>query len=109
MVNSRKIIGIFDWSLISPEQFEELCYDILNKNKSLGFSNVNWFKGPSGQRGRDIEAEKVIINIPGKSRVEGWIIQCKHYLHQPVAVSDFSNTILWADHHNPEGILIMTS
>ena len=75
MTAAQKIITSFDWSLLSPDQFEELCYDMLKKNKSLGFSTVEWFKGPTGQRGRDIEAEKTISNIPGKSRDERWIIQ----------------------------------
>lgn len=58
MATAQKIITSFDWSLLSPDQFEELCYDMLKKNKSLGFSTIEWFKGPTGQRGRDIEAKK---------------------------------------------------
>lgn len=109
MTIPQKISTSFDWSLLSPDQFEELCYDVLKKDKSLGFSTVEWFKGTTGQRGRDIEAKKIISTISGKSREERWIIQCKHYLSRSIGVRDFMDTIAWADSHNPEAILMIAS
>lgn len=66
---------------LSPEQFEELCFDLL---ADLGLLELSWRKGTGGpgspsDGGRDIEA---ILERPapdGSTLREKWFIECKHH------------------------------
>ena len=62
-----------DWSKISPERFEQLCSDII---ESEGFYNIRRMGG-SGDRGRDIIAQKESQLLSGSKEIQNWIIQCK--------------------------------
>jgi tetratricopeptide (TPR) repeat protein len=87
----------FDWRALSPDDFEELCYDLLGL---WGFTNRDWFHGP-GDRGRDIRAEKIEVYLPGQTWVQKWVVQCKRYTARALAVDDLAGTKAWAD-ANPE-------
>ena len=60
-----------DWNLITDNEFEELCGAILSKS---GFYNIRNIGG-SGDRGRDLVAEKDNQIAFGLKRTEKWIIQ----------------------------------
>lgn len=71
----------FSLDHLTPTEFEEFCFDLL---KELDFKNVNWRKGTghkasSSDDGRDIECEKLIIDVDGKISTEKWFIECKRY------------------------------
>lgn len=67
--------GKIDFSCIKPEEFEELCKEILSE---LGFKNI-FSRGntntPDG--GVDIECDEEVEQIFGK-KMRHWIFQCKH-------------------------------
>ena len=94
-----------DWTVLSPERFEEFCSDLL---RVLGFINVRWHGRGGGDRGRDIVAEKVEEFFTGQKRTLKVIAQCKHYSKQ-VRPSDLQGTIAWADVHRPDLLLVLTS
>ena len=88
---------------ITPNEFENLCYDILVK---YNYKNVIWRKG-GADSGRDIEAyllfENSISNIDTK-----WFIECKHY-KKGVPPTELNSKITWADAENPDFLVFMVS
>ncbi len=95
-----------DWSKLSPEQFELLCYHIL---ESIGYANVEWYGKGGSDRGRDIRCQKVIEHLPGKQSVTHWLVQCKHYKN-PIPIHDLEDSISWAKAHKPTThFLLMTT
>lgn len=96
-----------DFEKITPEEFEELCFEIfLNSN----FKGVRWLQG-SGDRGRDILAVKQIDEPRlGLSYDEEWAVECKKYQEsRGVGLKELSSHFLWADVHLPNHLLIITS
>lgn len=67
--------GKIDFSCMKPEEFEQLCKEILSE---LGFKNI-FSRGntnaPDG--GVDIECDEEVEQIFGKKK-RHWIFQCKH-------------------------------
>jgi tetratricopeptide (TPR) repeat protein len=76
---------------LSPEEFEELCYDIIS---SLGYVNLDWRKG-GGDKGKDITAEKHELKAGIETITEKWYFQCKRY-SSGISVTDISSAIDWA-------------
>lgn len=67
----------YDFSHLSPEEFEMLCFDLLN---NMGFSNVKRVgktNAPDG--GMDILAEEEYRGLQKNVQIK-WIFQCKHSL-----------------------------
>ena len=95
-----------DWSKISPEDFEELCWHLLEVND---FKNLQWFGKGGKDRGRDIEGYKVYSPFPNIQIFSKWIVQCKRYLVRAPNHSDLTDTISWAEAHNPEYLLFITT
>lgn len=66
---------------LSPYEFEELCYDLL---QALGAEKLNWRKGsprpssPSDQ-GRDIECVFRCRTVAGDTFDERRFVECKHH------------------------------
>ena len=66
---------------LKPEQFEELCLDLLS---DLGFTDISWRKG-TGRAGspadgaRDIECAYERTAPDGSILRERWIVECKHH------------------------------
>jgi hypothetical protein len=95
---------------LTPEDFEQLCYDLL---QDLGFVEVNWRKGtprPSSpaDQGRDIEA-KYPTKGPGDLRdFDKWFVECKHYT-SGVPAEAFDALLSWAQAEDPDNVLIITS
>jgi hypothetical protein len=94
---------MLDWSALADQEFEELCYDIMENS---GFVNLSWIGRKGKDRGRDILAEKQLTEL-GKMHVEKWLVQCKKYLTRSPSPSDLENDLAWADFHSPDVFLIM--
>lgn len=92
---------MIDWNSITPENFEEMCTQILYKNN---YHNINRIGG-SGDRGRDIKAHKKVTVLGQIERDEVWIAQCKRYLSKPPTVGDLKDTLDWSIAHKPQGVL----
>lgn len=90
---------------MTPDAFEELCFRVLGE---MGFTNRDWMRGP-GDSGRDITAERVQEDFPGRPRVTSWIIECKRKTSGGLSVSDLQRSVAWLDVHKPENYLIVTS
>lgn len=57
-----------DWDILSDQDFEELCYDLLDKE---GFVNIKWMGRGGNDRGRDARApEKSRNNLENQKENE---------------------------------------
>jgi len=104
MVNLLEI----DWDILTNQDFEELCYEILDKE---GFYNLKWLGRGGGDRGRDIICKKdqfLFDNIRIKKEFT-YLVQCKKYVKRPPSPSDLEGTIAWANVHKPDFLVIMVS
>lgn len=95
---------------ISPIQFEELCYELLNE---LGFLEISWRKGTSmdaspADQGRDIEATLRRKDIDGSQVDEKWFIECKSY-KKGVPPQALQGALAWAESSSPHTLLIAVS
>ena len=89
---------------ISPENFEELCFELLLKH---GFSKLIWRKG-GADNGRDIEGESIINNsLIGEIR-EQYFFECKKY-EKGVPPEKLNSKIAWADAETPNHLVFFIS
>ena len=95
-----------DWDRLTDQDFEELCYDILDRE---GFVNIKWHGRGGGDRGRDITCSRVEMILGNIARETRYLVQCKKYVARPPSPSDLKDTIAWADAHRPHVLLIMVS
>lgn len=65
----------YDFSHLSPEEFEMLCFDLLNIIGYSAVKQVGKTNAPDG--GRDILAEEEFRGLQNSVRIK-WIFQCKH-------------------------------
>lgn len=93
-----------DFTKLSPEDFEELCYDLI---KSRGFTNVNWKKG-TGDKGRDIESNLFINHSLVPNLSTKWFFECKKY-NRGVTINDLSNKLTWLLTEKVDYFVIITS
>ena len=95
-----------EWDVLSDQDFEELCYDLLNRNY---FVNIIW-KGRSGEdRGQDITCSKIETIFGNIMKETTYLVQCKKYVARPPSPSDLNTVISWADAHRLHVLLIMVS
>ncbi len=95
-----------NWESISPEQFEELCYHLL---ESMGFANLKWHGKAGSDRGRDLTAQLVIAPLQGSNQITEWVVQCKRYPGRPPSKQELDEAIVSAKEHNPTDFLIITT
>jgi len=73
---------LFDWEAISPSDFENLVFFLLDE---MGFKNIEWRKGGEGisstDGGRDLEAVLTIIEPGDLVRLEKWWVEVKYRSH----------------------------
>ena len=93
------------WSDISPEQYELLCYRLLEINK---FTDLAWHGG-SGDRGRDLVAFKIEEPLPGITRRSKWVVQCKRYTSRPPDKRVLRESLAAAREHDPDNVLLIIS
>src|SRR5260221_6719000 len=65
----------FDFSGLTPDQFEELCFDIA---EAAGFQRLAWRRG-GADSGRDIQGYKQVSTGFGDDFDELWFFECKRY------------------------------
>jgi hypothetical protein len=94
-----------DWSKISPERFEQLCTEII---ESEGFYNIRRMGG-SGDRGRDITAQKESQLLYGSKETQNWIIQCKRLVKTNLTLDDLGKELNKVRMHKPDYYMIVLS
>lgn len=94
-----------DWNKISPDRFEQLCTDIL---RSEGFYNIRRMGG-SGDRGRDILAQKQTQLFFGSKETQNWVIQCKRLVKTNLSIDDLSSELNKVRMHKLDYYLIILS
>ena len=73
-----------DFTQLNPDEFTELCADILRSTP--GFNNIIiGGKGPDS--GCDIFADEELVTHSGYSETIRWVVQCKHYIRSGKNVS----------------------
>lgn len=100
--------GAFDH--LSESEFEEFTYDLLT---ALGFTNLSWHRGSgkggaTADRGRDVVAERLERDVDGHSRLEKWLVQCKHYV-AGVPPEKLLGATSWAAAERPAVLLFVVS
>lgn len=94
-----------DWSTLSPERFEQLCTEIL---QSEGFYTYDEWGG-SGDRGRDILAQKETLLLFGTKEVQNWVVQCKRFVSTNLSVDDIGTELNKVRMHKLDDYLIIVS
>lgn len=94
-----------NWNQITAERFEQLCTEIIEIE---GFYNIRRLGG-SGDRGRDITAQKVSQLLSGTKEVQNWIIQCKRLVKTNLEIDDLSTELNKVRMHNPDYYLLILS
>ncbi|CAG0963491.1 hypothetical protein GPROT1_00994 [Gammaproteobacteria bacterium] len=95
-----------DWTVLTPSEFEELCYTLVDAN---GFQEIQWYGKGGGDKGRDILAKKETAYTDRIKTTEDWIIQCKRYTTQPPGVAQISPLLEQCREHKPDNLLIIVS
>lgn len=81
---------------ISPQEFENLCYDLLVK---YNFHNLVWRQG-GADSGRDIEGCNNFTN-PILNKEIKWFFECKRYT-KGISPEELQSKIAWADAEQPQ-------
>jgi hypothetical protein len=92
------------WNELTPSDFEKVCYFLLEQN---GFRNLSWHGSTGSDRGRDILAEKTIEPLPGVTKQEKWLIQCKRYIDKRISKTELSRLVADAQEHHPDCVLLI--
>ena len=108
-MNSNKYKTRAEWEKLlldlSPENFEKLCYDILQNNQ---FQNLNP-RGKGGDGGRDIEGE-LIQKIAKETITQKFWFQCKRYNNKtPLNYRAFAPEVQKAQNANVDRYVVMSN
>jgi hypothetical protein len=95
-----------DWKILTPSDFEELCYLLAELNE---FTSLQWYGKGGGDKGRDIVAKKDVEYTKRDRVTESWIIQCKRYTSQPPSIPQISAFFEQCREHKPDHVLIILS
>lgn len=95
-----------NWKSLTPSQFEKLCNVVLGET---GFTNLKWYGESGGDKGRDILADRKDCPVPGITRTERWMIQCKRYLSKKLTKSDLKDLMDCALEHEIDNLLLITT
>lgn len=81
-----------DWKRLADDDFEGLVFALVRQ--ASGYENVNWLmKTRAPDRGRDIEAYRVVSDPLADTRRYRVIIQCKHWLERSVGRHDLIDCV----------------
>jgi hypothetical protein len=79
------------WDRLSDVDFEGLIFELIRQ--AAGYENANWLmRTHAPDRGRDLEAHRVVEDPLAGTRRYRVIIQCKHWLTKSVGRSDLIDT-----------------
>lgn len=95
-----------EWEKISPEEFEKICFKLIEEND---FKNLSWFGKSGGDKGRDLICFKNEEPLSGIIKNNKWVIQCKRYILKPPTKAEINNILVNAEEHNPNDILIVVT
>lgn len=82
---------VIDFSKLSPELFEELCYELVERS---GFHSLRWRRG-GADKGRDIEA-LADVGTAFSIYQERWFFECKNHA-SGVPVAEIQDKFAWAE------------
>lgn len=94
------------WENITPVEFEELCYILLEHN---GFRNLKWYGKSGSDRGRDIMAQKVTELIGNTTELQTWLCQSKRYTEKKISKLDLAESLNSAREHQIDYFLLAIS
>lgn len=92
-----------NWSLLSADEFEELCTALLYKNNFYNVTKMG--DANDSDRGRDIigyKLKQIMSNVVTK---EQWIIQCKRHCSSPPSIRQLKDSLDWCLVHKPNGVI----
>lgn len=93
-----------NFNLLSPTQFEELCFDLLME---LGFQKLIWRQG-GADSGRDIQGTREVASGLVDPFEETWFFECKRY-ESGVPPEALNSKIAWADAERPKHLVFFVS
>jgi len=93
-----------EWSKLTPKEFEELCYVVL---EASGFTDIQWYGKSGGDKGRDLTARKEESLFPSIKTNAKWVVQCKRYVAKPPSKRDIELFLTDAREHRPDTVLLM--
>ncbi len=94
---------MIDWSLLSPNEFEELCTALLYNDN---FYNIQKMGDVNDRdRGRNIIAYKKMRIMSKIENEEKWVIQCKRHLVSPPSIHQLKDSLDWCIVHEPDGVI----
>jgi hypothetical protein len=95
---------------LSPTEFEEFCYDLLEE---LDFSNLDWRKG-TGKKSSPADSGRDIVGYVNRTDVdktklqEKWFVDCKHH-SAGIPAKELQNLLAWAEAERPDVALFIVS
>lgn len=92
------------WENFTPEDFEKLCYQILELNN---FQNLSWFGKKGSDKGRDILAHKFNEPLPNIKKEELWLVQCKRFINKKIGKNEIVSLLNSALEHKPNYVLLI--
>ena len=93
-----------DFKNISPQEFENLCYDLLIR---YDYHDLIWREG-GADNGRDIEAN-LFFNTMLSNIKTRWFFECKLYNSAGVPPKELMSKIAWADAEQPDYLAFFIS
>ena len=95
---------------LSATDFEEFSSDLLH---TLDFVNIDWRKGTPlasspADKGRDIVAHELHVDVDGSRHLEKWFVDCKHF-KKAVPPKELDNLLTWAQADRPSIALFIVS
>src|SRR6266567_2477815 len=84
------------WSQLTPTEFEELCYLILEANE---FTDIEWYGKSGNDKGRDLTAKKEESLLVSSKTIAKWIVQCKRYVTKAPTKRDIESFLTAAREH----------
>ena len=86
------VMSQLEWDHLDSERFERLVFDILHSAES--YENIEWLmrtNAPDG--GRDISAERVVVDeLSGTERYQV-LFQCKHWQTRSIGITEISSLL----------------
>ena len=94
------------WFNLTPQEFEEFCYAILERNE---FKNLRWYGEGGSDKGRDILCSKTEAPLAGIETNVAWLVQCKHYTKAKLTKAILQEWLAACREHKPNRVLLIIS
>lgn len=98
------------WSALSDDDFERLIFNLLDDAPE--YENPRWLtKTNAPDRGRDLSADRVIVDQLNGTTRQRLMFQCKHWTTKSVGPDDVSKAVTSAGLWTPpfDGLVVVTS